>query len=384
VIIDAKNKLDAEISRLETLYYVSTILYGKEMRAKYKQSSARQALPVIFKSAAWEREVAHNAGHFRVIVEKILPRDLRETIFVRMVSALEVFFTDMVREVYASRRDLLQRKGPIELPYAKLVSMQSASELITTLVGRDCRSLTSGGFSVMEKYFRQQFQIELNNLVGFSKLRELHDRRHLLVHRLGSVDDEYRHKYQSAKRRLSVEEEYLLDSIQTIRDFSSALMKEATAVASVKQASAPMRNMIDMTLDLDLLSSDAIPVVDLEFFFLYNEQYFALRDFVLERTPKDTGILLRLIGPIGVIRAYRRKIQRLAEEHKVVIKSTRMRNAKNIPDDLIQKVKAELPASPWGDDVDKTIAKKLGRKLDVVREVIRILRITGQSLGPGP
>jgi hypothetical protein len=301
-----------------------------------------------------------------------------------MVSALEVFFTDMVREVYASRRDLLQRKGPIELPYAKLVSMQSASELITTLVGRDCRSLTSGGFSVMEKYFRQQFQIELNNLVGFSKLRELHDRRHLLVHRLGSVDDEYRHKYQSAKRRLSVEEEYLLDSIQTIRDFSSALMKEATAVASVKQASAPMRNMIDMTLDLDLLSSDAIPVVDLEFFFLYNEQYFALRDFVLERTPKDTGILLRLIGPIGVIRAYRRKIQRLAEEHKVVIKSTRMRNAKNIPDDLIQKVKAELPASPWGDDVDKTIAKKLGRKLDVVREVIRILRITGQSLGPGP
>jgi hypothetical protein len=133
VIIDAKNKLDAEISRLETLYYVSTILYGKEMRAKYKQSSARQALPVIFRSAGWEREVAHNAGHFRVIVEKILPQTLRETILVRMVSALEVFFTDTVREVYASRRDLLQRQGPIELPYAKLVSIQSASELITTL-----------------------------------------------------------------------------------------------------------------------------------------------------------------------------------------------------------------------------------------------------------
>jgi hypothetical protein len=75
VIIDAKNKLDAEISRLETLYYVSTILYGKEMREKYKQSPAKQALPVTFRSAGWEREVAHNAGHFRVIVEKNSPPD---------------------------------------------------------------------------------------------------------------------------------------------------------------------------------------------------------------------------------------------------------------------------------------------------------------------
>jgi hypothetical protein len=295
-----------------------------------------------------------------------------------MVSALEVFFTDTVREVYASRRDLLQRSGPVEFPYAKLVSMQSASELITTLVNRDCRSLTSGGFVSIEKYFRQQLQIDLNHLVGFSKLRELHDRRHLLVHRLGIVDDEYRHKYKVAKHRLSVEQEYLLNSIQTIRDFSSALMKEATTVASVKKPSVSLRTMTDLMLDLDLSSPEAIPVVDPEFFFLHNERYFALRDFISERTPKDAGMLLRLRGPTGVIRAYHRKIKRLAEERKLLINSTKMRNVKRLPEDLIQKVKAEFPPPPWASDIDKTIAKKLGIKLDLVRDAIRVLKTSGQ------
>jgi hypothetical protein len=382
VIIDAKTKLDAEISRLETLYYVSTILYRKEMQAKYRQSSAKQALPIKFRSTGWEREVAHNAGHFRVIVEKLLPQTLRETILVRMVSALEVFFTDTVREVYSSRRDLLQRQDPIEIPYAKLVSIKSASELITILVGRDCRSLTSGGFNEIEKYFRQKLQIDLKTLVGFSKLREFHDRRHLLVHRLGSVDDEYRHKYKSAKGKLSVEQDYLLESIKTIRDFSSALMKEVMAIAGVTQPSPSAREMTDLLLDLDLLSLEAIPVVDLDFFFLHNEQYFALRDFVWERTPTDTGIILRLRGQTGVIRAYRHKIKRLAEEHKLVIKSTRTRNVKSISEDLIQKVKLELPPLPWTKDIDKAVAKKLGIKLEIAREVIRIVRISGQSLGP--
>ena len=151
MIADAGNKLDAEIARLEMLYFVSTILYSREVKAKYRE--ARHAdKPVVFRSSQWKRVVAKNAGHFKQIVENLLPRSLRETIFVRLVSAVEVFLTDVIREMYAIRPDMLQTDNVVELSYQRLTSLRTRSEVITYLVNTDCRRLTSGGFNELKKY----------------------------------------------------------------------------------------------------------------------------------------------------------------------------------------------------------------------------------------
>jgi hypothetical protein len=86
VIDEARSKLEAEIGRLETLYFVSTITYKREAKANYKKSKGADK-PVIFEAGHWKREVAHNAGHFSAIVDDVLPKTLRETIFVRLISA---------------------------------------------------------------------------------------------------------------------------------------------------------------------------------------------------------------------------------------------------------------------------------------------------------
>jgi hypothetical protein len=127
VVDEVRNKLEAEIAKLETLYFISTITYKREAKAHYRKSKADK--PVIFEAGDWKREVAHNAGHFSAIVDDVLPKTLRETIFVRLISAAEVFHVDLVRAIFTFRRDLLARDQPLELPYAYPTAIHSNSKL---------------------------------------------------------------------------------------------------------------------------------------------------------------------------------------------------------------------------------------------------------------
>ena len=96
VIDEARNKLEAEVAKLETLYYVSTITYKRDAKAHYRKSKGTDT-PVVFEAGDRKREVAHNAGHFKAIVDEVLPKTLRETIFVRLISAIEVFHVDLAQ-----------------------------------------------------------------------------------------------------------------------------------------------------------------------------------------------------------------------------------------------------------------------------------------------
>jgi hypothetical protein len=71
MIVDAKNKLQAEIRRLETLYFVSVSLYAGEANARYRQTASASAQPIVLKHGNWEREVAHNVGHYWQVVTKL-------------------------------------------------------------------------------------------------------------------------------------------------------------------------------------------------------------------------------------------------------------------------------------------------------------------------
>ena len=78
----------------------------------------------------------------------------------RLISSVEVFHVDLVRAIFMFRRDLPARNQPLELPYAYVASLTTLSELITKLVDRDCRAITSGGFDEATKYFKRQFQMD--------------------------------------------------------------------------------------------------------------------------------------------------------------------------------------------------------------------------------
>jgi hypothetical protein len=317
VIDEARNKLEAEIGKLETLYFVSTITYKREAKARYQKSKGLDK-PVIFDTGDWKREVAHNAGHFRSIVDDVLPKTLRETVFVRLISAVEVFHVDLIRAIFTYRRDLLARNQPLELPYAYLASLTTLSELITRLVDRDCRSITSGGFEDATKYFKRQFQVDLNALPGYAALDAAHDLRHVLVHRLGYTDEQYRRAYESKKRRISVDQPYLLEVIKHVRTYADALVAQAATLA-VSQPSRSLRDQSDLALHIQIDSPEAGDLTSPSFFFLYNERYYTLRDLIRERHVAEREMHLALRGNSKVLRVYLRKIRALSGQKKLTI-----------------------------------------------------------------
>jgi len=377
MIADAANKLGVEISRLETLYFVSTILYRRESKAKYREARGADK-PVEFKSAGWKREVAKNAGHFKQIIEELLPRTLRETIFVRLVSALEVFLTDIVREVYAARRDLLESDTNIELSYRYLSSLRTTSDLISFLVDRDCRALTSGGFKKTTKYYKERLGIDIAGSSHFNALSEIHERRHLLVHRLGYTDEQYRHMYGSDTRRVSIDESFLLESIKTMRDFAAEVVNRADSIIAAKPPARIQKGHNEVLLELELRSHKADQMTSPDYTFLYNERYYSLRDMLVERSVVGTCVALRLRGDKKVIRVFLRKIKGLATAKELIIMTpSKTTNAKELSAATIERVRQALPSGPWDRMAAKAVAKATGLKWRTVEAAIRHLRLSG-------
>lgn len=379
VITEALTKLESEITRLETLYFVSTITYKREAKDRYRKSRGADR-PIEFQTPEWKREIAHNAGHFKAMVDGVLPKTLRETIFVRLVSALEVFHVDIVRAVYALRRDLLQRESTIELPYSYLATLDTLPELITRLVDRDCRAITSGGFEYATKFYKQRFNIELKSIPAYGKLKEIHDRRHVLVHRLGYTDDQYRHSYRYTHRRVSVDQPYLLSSIQFIRSFVQEIVKQTSSLAASSIAAPSSRGLSDLAVHVKLQSLEAEAMTSPEFFFLYNEQYYCLRDLIRERSVLGQEVNLSLRGKSNVLRVYLRKIKVLAKQGQLaIVTPSKTRNVKVVSEEILQKVRQRLPTTSGEVPDEKVIAKELGLKTETVKKAIRHLSLTQQS-----
>lgn len=376
MIAEPANKLEAEVGRLETLYFVSTILYRREVKAKYREARHSDH-PIEFRSMGWKQEVAKNAGHFKKIVEELLPRSLRETIFVRLVSALEVFLTDVVREIYAVRRDLLQTDSPVELSYRYLGSLQTTSELFTFLVNKDCRSLTSGGFKKVAQYFKTRLGIDIAASPTFTTLKLIHERRHLLVHRLGYTDEEYRHTHGQHTHRVSIDEVFLLESIKAIRDFSVDVVARASSVIGGRVAPIP-KGLNELSIDVEVCSPEGDQITSAEFSFLYNERYYSTRDMLVERSVSGPRVKLKLRGEKKVIRVYLRKVQVLAKAKKLVILiPSKTTNAKEVSPATIERVRQALPAGLWGRGTATSIAKTLGLRSRTVEAALRQLQISG-------
>ena len=377
MIADPANKLESEVSRLETLYFVSTILYRREVKAKYREARPSDR-PIEFRSNGWKKEVAKNAGHFKQIVDELLPRSLRETIFVRLVSALEVFLTDVVREVYAARRDLLATDIHIELSYRYLSSLQTTSDLVTFLVNKDCRALTSGGFTKITKYFRDRLGIDLAGARGFNRLKEIHERRHLLVHRLGYTDEQYREEHGQRTHRVSIEETFLLESIKLIRDFSADVVLKAGSVIVRGPEVRFSKTLNEIAIVVEICSPEADQLTSPNFSFLYNERYYSTRDMLVERSVSGSRVALKLRGEKKVIRVFLRKVQNLAKAKKlVIVVPSKTTNAKTVSVATIERVRQALPSGPWDRQTAKSVAKTLGLGPRTVEAALRQLQLSG-------
>lgn len=153
-----------------------------------------------------------------------LERDLCELIFVRAISALEVFFVDTLRDIFVISKQPFKNQLQLSLTYGEILSTDSMTKLFNKIINKECRALSNGGFNEIVKYYKKNLKVDLSNLQpSKERMQEYHDVRHLFVHRLGKVDSNFRKKYKLSNKKsgISVTPELLFIFFSDIQSFVS-------------------------------------------------------------------------------------------------------------------------------------------------------------------
>jgi len=146
---------------------------------------------------------------------------LRQSLFVRLVSQFEVFLVDTVLEI--SKRSIdpfKQQDKMLQYHQAELLSYKSIDDIFSDIVLDECRQLTNQGFGYARKYYEKRFGIRLDNSgVLIDDIEEIHERRHLFVHRGGTIDAKYQKRFAphlAVDDRLEITEQYILAALDKL------------------------------------------------------------------------------------------------------------------------------------------------------------------------
>jgi hypothetical protein len=109
----------------------------------------------------------------------------------------------------------------VELKQSDILSAKSTTEIFNKIINKELRRLSSGGFSEIVKYYKKTLLIDIAEIKPKREIiEEYHQRRHLLVHRLGKTDQFYRDRYNFSEPNITVEKYYLEHCFEDFREFA--------------------------------------------------------------------------------------------------------------------------------------------------------------------
>ena len=151
----------------------------------------------------------------------VYPELLRSTLLVRLVAAYEAFLVEAVDEISRRSSKPFMNDGRVDLSQEQLLTIDAREGVFKYIVQRTIRRLTGGGLKEIRTFYNKSLGIDLvADIPGFGLIEEIHDRRHLFVHRSGYVDAEYARKHSSTGidegELLHVPEAYLADAMEAL------------------------------------------------------------------------------------------------------------------------------------------------------------------------
>lgn len=163
----------------------------------------------------------------------VYPQLLRSTLLIRLVAAYEAFLTDALREVAERSSDFLKSDQRVDFSQSHLLQLVEEKCVLQHILEKTMRSLSSGGFKEIVKFYRKMAIEVVPPECALKDLEEIHDRRHLYVHRGGTVDEQYRNTYPSAAVHVDalipVDESYLLNASKLLSSSAKQVQKQLDA-----------------------------------------------------------------------------------------------------------------------------------------------------------
>jgi hypothetical protein len=362
------NVFTRELDAIEKLYFLSLWAYHRRDLGPNERDIVTNAdgtlslrIPGFPQFGTYK-----NPSHINADLRKRIPRTLRSVLYIRIISALEVFLIDSVKFAFTRNPFLLACQKRLEIPYAKLIAARTLTEIQWDIVMKETRRLHSAGFAEVVKFYSSHLGINFSDIgLNLSLLEKAHDIRHLLVHRLGKCDKYFKDKHGEKKARILVSEAELLGLLEECRNVAVRLfnrLEERIDATPQPQTTSPFVGEITVIPLQDALPPDLTP----DFSFVQGDEYLRNSDiFKLNHLGEGTYKYV-FHCPFAHYRILRRKLKRASKRGLIEIRSIkgvsgarRKRSTKS--KEYLLTVASMLPRrSEWYKGIHKVLAKVIG------------------------
>ncbi len=328
--LNSFQQFNRELEQLRKLHKIGSFTFSNTesyLGFQIEQKKIIGDKPLMFRRFAFKE----TADEVRGYLSKYSSEYLRELIFIRIISALEAFFIDTIRDVFIyTSEPFKNRDSKIEFSVGEILSYDSLDELFNKLLARDRRSLTSGGLSETEKYYNNVFDVDFNNFgINYHSIKEFYDRRHLFIHSLGmaedgvrilaKTDEQYRARYGTKEKGLDVSDEYLENCMNMVGKFISYVHNELV-VKITKPQWKSKKDKDEAKSNLHLIINvieKEIPEFDPAYRFKVGEKVYTLSSILESIEIKGDEIELKLIGWEALLHSYYKFIKKLKVVGKI-------------------------------------------------------------------
>jgi len=314
---------------------------------------------------------------------------LRELIFIRLISVLEAYLVDSIRDVFfLNKQPFKDQDVQITFTQAEILSTSSMSYVLSKIINKECRRLTSGGFTEIAKYYRSHFNIDLHSISpGKAAMSEYHERRHLFVHRLGKPDTKYRQTYGFLGNQLDVDENYLTDCITHFRTYIETIHGHLKLIVDSADSppNSPSRASIKYLVILEKDRTSDPSLINEDFHFWVGDEIYALRDILRSKKfidDRDCQILIA--GAPDVLSTYDKHLKRAQRQGRFLVSVQekvglfKQKTNSTINDTQLDLIRQALPPQPWPTGIHKVVAEQLVLANSQVSYAIKLLISRGE------
>lgn len=220
-------------------WYLGTLIaydYSKNqikpiLEERNKQEKIFEKKEVYFEKEKYgETHLVYNdLGHLYNKYKKGHKDFLDEMVLIRLVSLLEVYLVRMIETCFFYNKNLFLEKGKYEINISELLLKNKETleqEYLNSILDKSGRL----GFVEIEKVYKNKFSINFKEFntknYNYKHLKKLHDTRHLIIHKLGRVDEKYisDYGYTAKKIKLTIEEIFVY--FELVNEFNIFLEKK--------------------------------------------------------------------------------------------------------------------------------------------------------------
>ncbi|MCY1002812.1 hypothetical protein OWM54_37250 [Myxococcus sp. MISCRS1] len=273
-----------------------------------------------------------------------------------------------------------------EFQYGRLVSFTSLSDLFATIINKECRRLQNQGFSEIVKFYQKIVGIKIPDVQGGNRLKEMYERRHLLVHRLGKTDEKYRHTYGTQAKTITIDDQYLVESFATVLAFCMEMWDRAHGLLAHPE---PSRREPPVTITIEAVpfSKRAQEALSERFSFAdpSGERIIRLKDIELSRTSTHGTERLVLKGENEHLKQYLRHLKKLVRKDELQLIETvkdrldlrdykREKILSSLSPDFVKRVEALIPQQlPLPTSFYRDAAAQLSLSVGKTREIVQAI-----------